>query len=63
MGNLHLLFDTAQHNPFFAPVKLQRVTCCKMQRNKRFARTGTGPLQITHSETLFAIGSRTMVER
>ncbi|KXF91949.1 hypothetical protein AT574_04600 [Phaeobacter inhibens] len=46
MGNLDLLFNAAQDNPFFAPVKLQRVTSSKMQRDKSIARTGTGPLQI-----------------
>ena len=30
MGDLDLLFDTAQHNLFFAPIKLQRVTSSKM---------------------------------
>jgi hypothetical protein len=40
MGNLDLLLDTAQDNPFFAPVKLQRIACRKMQRDKGLARTG-----------------------
>ena len=48
MGNLDLLFDTAQHNPLFAPVKLQRITCRKMQRDERISRNGFGPLQIAH---------------
>ncbi|SHM27527.1 hypothetical protein SAMN05444398_112133, partial [Roseovarius pacificus] len=46
MGNLHFLLGTAQDNPFFAPVKLQCVTCRKVQRDKRLARTGTSPLPI-----------------
>jgi len=46
MGNLDLLFNAAQDNPFFAPVRLQRIACRKMQRDKGLARTGASPLQI-----------------
>ena len=46
VGNLHLLRDTAQDNPFLAPVKLERITGSEVQRNESLARTGTGPLQI-----------------
>ena len=63
MRGLHLLPDTAQYDPFFAPVKLQCVARRKMQRDKRISRTGPGALQLTNSETLSAIGPRTMVER
>lgn len=57
MSDLHLLLDTAQDNPFLAPVKLQRVTCHKMQRDKRLARTGTGPLQIADKSLNRRIGT------
>ncbi len=55
MGNLDLLLGTARYNPFFAPIKLQRVTCRKMQRDECLSRTGPGALQLTNSETLSAI--------
>jgi len=48
MGNLHPLIDTARHDPFLAPVELQRVTRRKMQRDERLARTGARPLRIAH---------------
>ena len=57
MGNLHLLLDTAQDNPFFAPVKLQRIACRKMQRDKGLARTGTGSLQIADKSLNWRIGT------
>ena len=56
MGNFDLLFDTAQHNPFFAPVKLQRVTCRKMQGDKSIARTSASPLQVAHKALNRRIG-------
>jgi hypothetical protein len=57
VGNLDLLLDTAQDNPFFAPIKLQCVTCRKMQRDKGLARTGIRPLQIADKSLNRRIGT------
>lgn len=63
VGDFDLLLNAAQDNAFFAPVKLQRIACRKIQPDKSITRTGSSLLQIADSETLSAIGPRTMVER
>ena len=37
VGYLNLLLNATQDNTFFAPVKLQRIACRKIQRNKRIS--------------------------
>lgn len=44
--SLHRSLDIAQNNAFFAPVKLEGITGCKMQGNERICRSGTGTLKI-----------------
>src|SRR5690554_2934816 len=57
VGNLHLLFDATQNNPFFAPIKLEGITGSEVQRNERISRSGIGALEIPDKTLNRRIGS------
>ena len=41
MSNVNLVLDTAQNDIFLAPVELERIARCEVQRNERVARAGS----------------------